>query len=193
MVDCWRWWMWLPHLVGCLAGETAADGDKYAQVRFTRTATLWSVKGFRNVELPMDLGLFDHSCQQMEALLRTRKPQSKLQSTTLNTTSLAARRVCATIENWPHWFRSMKQTGGTHKVSGKKVKRQLLIGTALGTVFGRSSGARFPTGYWTLRLRTRSRNSRRTFTCCATTLQCWWQRSRRDSTMSSSSRRLSRN
>ncbi len=53
---------------------------------------LWSVKGFLNVESPVDIGLFDHSCQQMDALLRKRMPHSDLQRMTFHTTSLAAKR-----------------------------------------------------------------------------------------------------
>ncbi len=83
----------------------------------------------------MDLSLFDHSCQWMEALLRTRTVHSDLQRMMFHTT-LAARRVFATVEDWQHLFRSRKQTGGTHSGSCKMVQRQMPIGADLGTVFG---------------------------------------------------------
>ncbi len=88
------------------------------------------------MESPVDIGLFDHSCSWMEALLKTRTAHSGFQRMTFHTTSLAARRVCATVEDWLHLFRGTRQTGDTHSGSDRREKRQLLIGAALGTVFG---------------------------------------------------------
>ena len=68
------------------------------------SATLLSVRGILNVELPVDISLFDHSCRQMEVLLRKRTAHSALQKMTFHTTSLAVRRVCAIVEDWPHLF-----------------------------------------------------------------------------------------
>ncbi len=110
--------------------------DSNTHVKFAKTATFWSVHGFLNVESPVDIGLFDHYCRRMEDLLATRTAQSKFQRMTFHTTSLAASRVCATVEDWPHLFRDTKRTGCTCSGSGRREKRQLLIGTALGTVFG---------------------------------------------------------
>ena len=107
----------------------------YSQVKFEKTATLWSMRGFLNMESPVDIGLFDHSCQQMEALLRMRTPHSELQKMLFHTTSLEARRVCTTVKDRPHLIRGMRRTGNTLNGSGRRVKRQLLFGTALGTVF----------------------------------------------------------
>ncbi len=72
----------------------------------------------------------------MEELLASRTSHSELQHMTFHTTSLAARKACATVEDWPHLFRGTKPTGGTHSGSARRLKRQLLIGAALGTVFG---------------------------------------------------------
>ena len=111
-------------------------GDSYTHVKFAKTATLWSVRGFLNVESPVDIGLFDHSCRRMEELLASRTAHSELQRMTFHTTSLAARRACATVEDWPFLFRGTRPTGGTRRGSFKRENRQLLIGAALGTVFG---------------------------------------------------------
>ena len=118
------------------SSEAPPPEDSYIHVKFAKTATLWSVRGFLNVESPVDIGLFDHSCCRMEDLLATRTAHSELQQMTFHTTSLAARRACATVEDWPHLFRDMKRTRGTRSGSGRREKRQLLIGAALGTVFG---------------------------------------------------------
>ncbi len=72
----------------------------------------------------------------MEELLVTRIAHSVLQKMTLNTTALAAKRVCATIGDWPHLFRGTRPTGDTRSGSDRRKKQQLLIGAALGTVFG---------------------------------------------------------
>ena len=138
MADLWRWWMRL-LADRCLArsdAATATPWDSYTHVKFAKTATLWSVRGFLNVESPVDIGLFDHSCHQMEELLASRTAHSELLRMTFHTTSLAARRACATVEDWPHLFRGMRPTGGTSSGSARTEKRQLLIGAALGTVFG---------------------------------------------------------
>ena len=111
-------------------------GDSYTHVKFAKTAMLWSVRGFLNVESPVDIGLLDHSCRRMEELLESRTAHSELQRMTFHTTSLAARRACATVEDWPHLFRGSQPIGGTRSGSAKREKRQLLIGAALGTVFG---------------------------------------------------------
>ena len=122
--------------------EQRSDGiggrqlDSYTHVKLAKTATLWSVRGFLNVESPVDIGLFDHSCHRMEDLLEARTANSKLQRMTFHTTLLAAKRACATVEDWPHLFRGMRPSGGTHNGSAKREKRQLHIGAALGTVFG---------------------------------------------------------
>ncbi len=121
---------------GKTSSEAPPPEDSYTHVKFAKTATLWSVRGFLNVESPVDIGLFDHSCCRMEDLLATRTAHSELQQMTFHTTSLAARRACATVEDWPHLFRDMKRTRGTRSGSGRREKRQLLIGAALGTVFG---------------------------------------------------------
>ena len=44
---------------------SASAGESYTHVKFAKTATLWSVRGFINVESPVDIGLFDHSCRSM--------------------------------------------------------------------------------------------------------------------------------
>ncbi len=138
MADLWRWWIGLLVLVGWFmrSSEAAPPEDSYTHVKFAKTATFWSVRGFLNVESPVDIGLFDHSCRRMEDLLVTRTAHSELQRMTFHTTSLAARRAWATIEDWPHLFRDTKRTEGTHSGSGRREKRQLLIGAALGIVFG---------------------------------------------------------
>ncbi len=82
----------------------------------------------------MNISLFDHHCQQMEVLLRKRMAHSALQKMMIHTTSLAARRVCTTVEDWMHLFRGTRRTGGTPCGSDRSVKRQLLICAALGTV-----------------------------------------------------------
>ena len=84
----------------------------------------------------MDISLFDHSCRRMEDLLEKRTAHWAPQEMMFHTTTLAARRVCATVEDWPHMFRDMRRTGGTRSGSARREKRQLLIGAALGTVFG---------------------------------------------------------
>ena len=134
MADLWRWWMRLA-VVG-VATATSTSRDTYTHVKFAKTATLWSVRGFLNVESPVDIGLFDHSCRRMEELLASRTAHSELQRMTFHTTSLAARRACATVEDWPHLFRGTPPIGGTRSGSVRREKRQLLIGAALGTVFG---------------------------------------------------------
>ncbi len=130
--------MGLLVLVGWLmrSSEAALPEDSYTHVKFAKTATLWSVRGFLNVESPVDFGLFDHSCRRMEDLLATRVAHSELQRMTFHTTSLAARRVCATDEDWPHLFRDTKRTGGTHSRCGRREKWHLHIVAALGTKFG---------------------------------------------------------
>ncbi len=97
---------------------------------------MWSVRGFLEVESPVDIKLFDHSCPQMEELLQTRTSHLELQRMTFHTTSLAARRVCATVADWPYLFRGTKRTGDTLKGTDKRAKRQLLFCAALGTVLG---------------------------------------------------------
>ncbi len=75
MADLWRWWMRL-LIVGWMASSNAATvsaGDSYTHVKFAKTATLWSVRGFLNVESPVDIGLFDHSCRHMEEQLESRQ------------------------------------------------------------------------------------------------------------------------
>ncbi len=139
MADCLWWWMRLFFFAGCLAqgDTTSTPSDRYTQVKFAKTATLWGVKGFLNVESPVDISLFDTSCRQMEALLRTKRTaHSEMQRKMFHTTSLLARRVCATIEDWPHLFSGMQRTEGTHSGSSKRAKRQLLFGAALDTFFG---------------------------------------------------------
>ena len=115
------WMMWS-------SAATAAAGDSYTHVKFAKTATLWSKRGFINVELSVDIGLFDHLCHRMEDLLGERTAHSELQRMTFHTTSLAAKRACATVEDWPHLFRGMRPIGGTRNGSAKREKRQLLIG-----------------------------------------------------------------
>ena len=126
-------------LVGWMARGNAATtsaGDSYTHIKFAKTATLWSVRGFLNVKSPVDIGLIDHSCHRMEELLESRTAHSELQRMMFHTTLLAARRACATVEDWPHLFRGTRPIGGTRSLSVKREKRQLLIGAALGTVFG---------------------------------------------------------
>ncbi len=108
--------MGLLVLVGWLMRGSPAEtapGDSYTHVKFAKTATLWSVRGFLNVESPVDIGIFEHSCSRLEELLATRTAHSELQWKTFHTTSLAARKACATVEDWPHLFRGTRQTGGT--------------------------------------------------------------------------------
>ncbi len=136
MADLWRWWMWL-SIVGWMSRSNAAGaGDSYTHVKFAKTATLWSMRGFLNVESPVDIGLFHHSCHRLEELLESRTAHSELQRMTFHATSLATRRACATVKDWPHLFRGTRPIGGTRSGSAKREKRQLLIGAALGTVFG---------------------------------------------------------
>ncbi len=85
-----------------LGGMTITPSDWYTLVKFAKTATLWSVSCFLNVELPVDISFLDRSCPQMEALLRKRTAHLDLQRMTFCTTALAARRVCATVEDWQH-------------------------------------------------------------------------------------------
>ncbi len=72
MADCWQWWMRIFLFMGCLAGLPVSGSaiitpsDAVMQIKFAKMASLWSVRGFLNVESPVDIGLFDHSCQQME-------------------------------------------------------------------------------------------------------------------------------
>ncbi len=130
--------MGLLLLVGWLVrsdAATATPGDSYTHVKFAKTATLWSVRGFLNVESPVDIGFFDYSCRRLEQLLETRTAHSELQRMTFHTV-LAARRACTTVEDWPHLFRGTRPTGGTRSGSARREKRQLLIGAAFGTVFG---------------------------------------------------------
>ncbi len=58
---------------------TASVGESYTHVKFAKTATLWSVRGFLNVESPVDIGLFNHSCRRMDELLESRTAHSELQ------------------------------------------------------------------------------------------------------------------
>ncbi len=71
---------------------------------------------------------------------------SELQRMTFHTSSLAARRACATGKDWPHLFRGTQPIGGTRSGSANREKRQLLIGAALGPSLGASSGTRSATG-----------------------------------------------
>ncbi len=54
-------------LVGCLVGwlkpgsTVSTPADRYTHVKFAKTETLWSVRGFLNVESTVDISLFDHS------------------------------------------------------------------------------------------------------------------------------------
>ncbi len=105
-----------------------------AQVKFTRTATLWSARGFLNIESSVDRSHFDVSCRRLQALLEDRQTYSVYQEMTFHTTALAAKRVCATVGDRPQLFGATTPTGGTHSGSGRRPKRQLVIGAALGTV-----------------------------------------------------------
>lgn len=107
----------------------------YTQVKFERSAPLWSVKGFLHVELPVDIRIFHDPCLQMEAILRRRTAITDYQNMTYQTTALAARRVCTTVKDWPHLFGDTQRTGDTPSEFGRRLKRQLLIGAAWGTVF----------------------------------------------------------
>ncbi len=137
----------------------------------------------------MDIRLFDHSWQQMEALLEARKAHSVLQKMTFHTTSLVVKRVCATVDDWPHLFGNTQRTGGSHNGSGRRAKRQLLIIATLGTVSGRilwNEISGIPQRW------TQLRSCRTTWPSFAITQRCSRPRSRRGSTRRFSSRRLSR-
>ncbi len=139
--DCWRWWMQCLWILVCTSGgrgrlDHSPTPINTAPVKFARTATLWSARGFLNIESPVDLSHFSVSCRRLQALLESRTTHSVYQEMTFHTTALAAKRVCATVGDWPHLFGATTPTGGTRSESGRRPKRQLVIGAALGTVFG---------------------------------------------------------
>ncbi len=52
-----------------MVGTSAAltPSSCHTRVSFAKSATMWSVHGFLIIKFCMDIGLFDHYCQQMEA------------------------------------------------------------------------------------------------------------------------------
>ena len=118
------------------SAAATAPGDSYTHVKFAKTATLWRVRGFLNVESPVDVGLFDHSCRRMEELLAMRTAHSELQRKTFHTTSLAA------CEEGVRYRRGLATLVQRHEADWRHTQRICQEGEAA-AAYWRSLGHRF--------------------------------------------------